>query len=140
MEYCFVKTHGQRTSWHKFPRSECRASTTLCHWIRQDSAADTPLLSQIHRPAQFPARGYLGLVMPTPRRGDVHQGQGTQALSRGRKLALFTTLMLDGRASPVGTVVKNPPAGAEDMGSTPDPGRISNASEPLSPCLQLLSL
>ena len=52
--------------------------------------------------------------MPTPRRGDVHQGQSTQALRRGRKLALFMTLTLDGWASQVGTVVKNPPANAED--------------------------
>ena len=44
----------------------------------------------------------------------MHQGQGTQALSRGRRLVLFKTLMLDGWASQVGTVVKNLPANAED--------------------------
>ena len=57
----------------------------------------------------------------------MHQGQGTQVLSRGRRLALFKTLMLDGWASQVGTVVKNPPANAEDSRLEFDPwvGKIS---------------
>ena len=50
---------------------------------------------------------------------------------RGRKLLIIAVIL---KLPDGGAVVKNPPANAGDMGSSPRSGKIPHAAEQLSPC------
>ena len=61
--------------------------------------------------------------MSTPECIFVHLGKHTANTTAGSKMMCILKYIITARDFPGGAVVKNPPANAGDMGSSPGPGR-----------------